>query len=32
MEAMKEAAEAAPNFKVALKSTGIDKFALEEDA
>ena len=31
MEAMQNAAENAPSFKVALKSTGKDKFALEED-
>jgi len=31
MEAMKEAESDKPNFKVALKSTGKDKFALDED-
>jgi hypothetical protein len=31
MEAMKEAADAAPSFKVALKSTGKDKFALPDE-
>lgn len=31
MEAMKAEAESAPSFKVALKSTGKDKFALPEE-